>query len=156
MAPLFLLVYPRCDSGISAFRVSISFDSPSCLVSTASNAVDNWLMSVERVFKPTILTFGSLLRRSDTVTRLSCSGILRWRRITSQLQSIALRTAGAPSSIASHTLKGVVTSIKFRMAPRTAVLSSTRRSQGLRSRIGTKKLLRFAPKNNTEIRIFPP
>jgi hypothetical protein len=29
------------------------------------------------VLKPTILTWGSLLRRSDTVTRLSCNGIRR-------------------------------------------------------------------------------
>lgn len=46
-------------SGISAFRVSTNFDSPSCLVMIASNPVpgDTWFpKSNDKVLKPTILT----------------------------------------------------------------------------------------------------
>jgi hypothetical protein len=94
-------------SGISAFRVSTSFDSPSWLVRTASNPVagdTSFSKSTDEVLTPTIFTWGSLPRRSDTVTRLSCSGILRWRSIRSQRASIALGIADTSSSTASHTL----------------------------------------------------
>ena len=40
--------------------------------------------STDKVVKPTILTWGRLLRRTDTVTRLSCSGGVRRRSIRSQ------------------------------------------------------------------------
>jgi hypothetical protein len=36
--------------------------------------------SNRNIQKPTILTKGSLLRRSDTVTRLSCSGVVSGHR----------------------------------------------------------------------------
>src|SRR5215475_15767352 len=100
-----IVSYARGDLGISAFRVSTSFDSPSGLVSTASNALagDDWFSSVERVLKPTILTLGTLLRRRDAVTRLSC-GCIKLRSTTSQMEPIAFRTADTPSSTASHTL----------------------------------------------------
>lgn len=49
-------------------------------------------------------------------------------------------------STAWHTLYAVVASMNSRIAPRTAVRSSTRRSQGLRALvIGSEKLLRFGP-----------
>ena len=66
--------YSRGGSGISAFRVATSSDSPSLLVRTASSLVsaDTWFpKSTDEVLKPTILTWGSLLRRSDTVIKLS-------------------------------------------------------------------------------------
>src|SRR6516162_8867867 len=59
--------------------------------------------------------------------------MLRLSSIRSQRASIALWIANTPSSTASHTLYDVVASIKSRIAPRTAVRSSTRRSQGLRA-----------------------
>ena len=50
--------YSRGGSGISAFRVSTSFDSPSWLVRTASNMVarDTWFPKSAEAPKPTILT----------------------------------------------------------------------------------------------------
>ena len=99
--------YSRGSSGISALRVSTSLDSPSSLAITASNPTpgDTQLpKTTDKVLKPTILTWGSLLRRTDTVTRLSCSGTLRWRSIKSQPDSFALWIADASLSTAAHTL----------------------------------------------------
>ena len=61
-------------------------------------------MSTNKVLKPTILTWGSLLRRTDTVTRLSCSGVARWRSTRSQRDSLALWITDTSLSTASHTL----------------------------------------------------
>ena len=99
--------YFRGGSGISAFRVATSFHSPSWSVRTASKPVagdTRFPKSTDEALKPTILTCGSLPRRSATVTRLSCGGILRLRSIRSQGASIALWIADTPWSTASHTL----------------------------------------------------
>lgn len=69
----------RGGSGTGAFRVSSNFDSPSCLVRAASNPIigdTRFAKAVDEIVTPTILTWGSLLRRTDTVSRLSCSGVV--------------------------------------------------------------------------------
>ena len=60
---------------MNAFKVSTNFDSPSCLAMTASKPVagDSRLPNSTEL-KPTTLTWGSLLRRSDAVSTLSETG----------------------------------------------------------------------------------
>ena len=99
--------YSRGGSGTSAFRVATSSDNPSWLVRTASNPVSRDTRppkSTDEALKPTILTWGSWLRRSDTVTRLSCNGMPRFSSTRSQRASVALWIADTPSPTVSHTL----------------------------------------------------
>src|SRR5215831_14722096 len=125
------------DEGRSALTASASVSRPSNLDSTASKSLQasNFSLksgSLASAEKPTIFTWGNFLRRVDAVSAPFGFGIFKSRTTNSQWFASAVWTADKPSPASSHRY-GVLVSKKFRMAPRTAALSSTTRIQGLRS-----------------------
>jgi len=121
--------------GNKEFRVSISLDNPADFDKIASNAFEasnssrSWLTSIE---KATNLTRGSARRSLFAASIPFRCGMPMSRRTRSQLPSMAFLTASKPFSASPQTLKRFVASTNFRMAPRTAALSSAMRIHGLR------------------------
>jgi len=140
--------------GISAFRVSTSFDSPSCLVSTASNAVagDNWFYVDRKSIQTDDLDTWQFAAQKGGRDHV----VLCLREIEKYYATAGVhRFSDCRNAIVSLiALVGVVASMKLRIAPRTAVRSSTTRSQGLFAPVIVRdKLLPLLAKNNTGMRV---
>jgi hypothetical protein len=122
-------------AGSSALTTSANFARPACLDRITSKAVvarSDLRNSSSNVVKPTIFVPGSIPRRTEAVATPFIFGMLRSRITSAGAHSSAFSIAATPSPASQQALKGVALSMNWRMASRTAALSSTTRIHGVR------------------------